>query len=306
MVTTAEAADGAELLGRADVALAMAKGSGKGRWCRYEATLHTRILERLQLHAALDQAISNGEFILAYQPVVDLATGRTEGFEALIRWQHPTRGMVPPLDFIDIAEDSGLIVQVGQWVLRTAIAAASTWRELSRDRPPYVAVNVSPRQFHSPGFVDLVVAELAASGLPASSLIIEITESLLLNDKDQERIRADLDALRAAGVRIAIDDFGTGYSSLSYLHRVPVDIVKLDKSFVDTITTSPSQYELVKGIVRLAHTLQLAVVAEGIETSNDLDLLVDTTCEYGQGYLFARPMGELDAQKWLLEHVPTA
>jgi len=306
LVTTAEAADGAELLGRADVALAMAKGGGKGRWCRYEATLHTRILERLQLHTALDQAISNGEFLLAYQPVVDLVSGRTEGFEALIRWQHPTRGVVPPLDFIDIAEDSGLIVQVGQWVLRTAIAAARTWRELARDRPPYVAVNVSPRQFHSPGFVELVMAELAASGLPATSLIIEITESLLLNDKDQERIRADLDALRAAGVRIAIDDFGTGYSSLSYLHRVPVDIVKLDKSFVDTITTSPSQYELVKGIVRLAHTLQLAVVAEGIETSNDLDLLVDTTCEYGQGYLFARPMGELDAQTWLLEHVPTA
>ncbi|WP_204001676.1 putative bifunctional diguanylate cyclase/phosphodiesterase [Virgisporangium aurantiacum] len=292
--TTAEAGDSAQLLGRADIALAMAKTSGKGRVCRYEATLHTRILERLQLHAALDQAITNGEFRLVFQPVVALDTGRTCGFEALVRWLHPSRGTVPPLDFIGIAEESGLIVQLGEWVLRSAVAAAAQW-----PGPTYVAVNVSPRQFRAPGFVGLVQRALADAGLAADRLVLEITESLLLGDRDQDRIRSELDALHRSGVRIAIDDFGTGYSSLSYLHQMPVDLVKLDKSFVDTITTSPSQYDLVKGIIGLAHTLRLAVVAEGIETEDDRKLLIGAACEFGQGFLFARPMAAADALTWV-------
>ena len=292
--TTAEAGDGAQLLGRADIALAMAKTGGKGRVCRYEATLHTRILERLQLHAALDQAITNGEFRLVFQPVVALDTGRTCGFEALVRWLHPSRGTVPPLDFIGIAEESGLIVPLGEWVLRSAVAAAAQW-----PGPTYVAVNVSPRQFRAAGFVGLVQRALADTGLAADRLVLEITESLLLGDRDQDRIRSELDALHRSGVRIAIDDFGTGYSSLSYLHQMPVDLVKLDKSFVDTITTSPSQYDLVKGIIGLAHTLRLAVVAEGIETEDDRSLLVGAACEFGQGFLFARPMAAADALNWV-------
>jgi diguanylate cyclase (GGDEF)-like protein/PAS domain S-box-containing protein len=287
---TAGAEDGGQLLGRADIALAMAKSGGKGRVCRYETTLHTRILERLQLQAALDRAIANGEFRLVYQPIVALGPGQVRGFEALVRWHHPSRGTVPPLDFIGIAEESGLIVQLGEWVLRTAVATAVTWGGAA-----YVSVNVSPRQFRAPGFVDLVQRALAEHGLPADRLVLEITESLVLTGRDQERIEAELEALRGAGVRIAIDDFGTGYSSLSYLHRVPVDLIKLDKSFVDTITTSPPQYELVKGIIGLAHALRLAVVAEGIETAADRDLLIDARCEYGQGYLFARPMSADDA-----------
>ncbi|GIJ68961.1 hypothetical protein Voc01_038780 [Virgisporangium ochraceum] len=291
---TADAEDGVQLLGRADIALAMAKNGGKGRVCRYETTLHTRILERLQLQAALDRAITNGEFRLVYQPIVALGPGQLRGFEALVRWHHPSRGMVPPLDFIGIAEESGLIVQLGEWVLRTAVATAVTWGGAA-----YVSVNVSPRQFRAPGFVDLVQRALAEHGLPADRLVLEITESLVLAGRDQERIEAELEALRGAGVRIAIDDFGTGYSSLSYLHRVPVDLIKLDKSFVDTITTSVSQYELVKGIIGLAHALRLAVVAEGIETAADRELLVAAQCEYGQGYLFARPMSAEDALTWV-------
>jgi diguanylate cyclase (GGDEF)-like protein/PAS domain S-box-containing protein len=304
LVTTGDIDDGVQLLSRADIALAMAKSGGKSRWCRYEATLHTRVLERLQLRAALDQAISNREFILAYQPVVDLATGGTYGFEALVRWRHPTRGLVPPMDFIEIAEESGLIVQLGEWILKTAISTAAEWRRTYPDDAQYVTVNVSPRQFRSEGFVDLVFYELATSGLPPGLLILEITESLLLSDRDHERVWKELNALREIGVRIAIDDFGTGFSSLSYLHKVPVDIVKLDKSFVDTITTSAPQFELVKGIVQLAGTLHLTVVAEGVETDADRRKLLDAGCEYGQGFLFARPMYNDHVRDWLLDHVP--
>jgi EAL domain-containing protein (putative c-di-GMP-specific phosphodiesterase class I) len=306
VVATGDADDGAQLLSRADIALAMAKSGGKARWCRYEATLHTRVLERLQLRAALDQAISNGEFVLAYQPVVDLATGSTHGFEALVRWHHPTRGLVPPLDFIEIAEESGLIVQLGEWILKTAINTAADWRRCRPNNPLYITVNVSPRQFRSEGFTDLVFYELATSGLPPNLLILEITENLLLSDRDHERVWQELNALREIGVRIAIDDFGTGFSSLSYLHKVPVDIVKLDKSFVDTITTSAPQFELVKGIVQLAGTLHLTVVAEGVETDADRRMLIEAGCQYGQGFLFARPMYDEDARDWLRSHVPAA
>ena len=306
VVAATDAADGTQLLNRAEIALATAKTTGKSRWCRYEAALHTRILERLQLRAALDQAIADGEFTLNYQPLLDLGSGEILGFEALVRWQHPTRGLVPPLEFIDIAEESGLIVQLGAWVLRTAIDSALEWQAVRPDAPPYVSVNVSPRQFLSPGFVETVCAELARTGLPPHRLVLEITESLVLSERDPERVWQDLDALRRLGVRVAIDDFGTGYSSLSYLHRVPADLVKLDKSFVDTISTSVEQFELVKGIVGLVHTLKLAVVAEGVETTEDRDLLIEAGCEFGQGYLFARPASEDDALRLLRQPASAA
>jgi diguanylate cyclase (GGDEF)-like protein len=297
VATTADAADAQQLQSQADVALGTAKAAGKGRWRRYEASLHQVVIERMQLRTALDQAMADDAFLLHYQPIIDLRSGRTCGLEALIRWEHPTRGMIPPMEFIQIAEESGLIVPLGAWVLRTALAAAARWhREFAGDAPS-VSVNVSVRQFRTPGFVERVLAELAESGIPPRQLTLEITESLLLGE--QEEIRVDLAALRQAGIKVAIDDFGTGYSSLSYLHRVPVDTLKLDKSFVDTISTSTQQRDLVTGIVQLASTLQLDVVAEGIETATDGALLIDAGCQYGQGYLFARPMGEDDANAWL-------
>ncbi|SNT13432.1 PAS domain S-box-containing protein/diguanylate cyclase (GGDEF) domain-containing protein [Asanoa hainanensis] len=295
--TTADASDGSELLRQADLALYVAKGAGKSQWRRYQPELHTTIVERLELRAELDRAIHDGGLLLEYQPIVRLDDGHAVGFEALLRWNHPTRGRLTPDAFIDVAEESGLIVPIGEWVLRTAIAAAATWRKGQAYGAPYVAVNVSARQFRTPGFVRLVKRELAASKLPPSCLMLEITESLLLRDDDQ--VWDDLAEVRRLGVRVAIDDFGTGYSSLSYLRHVPLDVLKIDRLFTGTVTTSTQQRALVDGIVRLAHTLGLEVVAEGIETTDERELLRRIGCPYGQGFLFSRPMPLPDALRWL-------
>jgi diguanylate cyclase (GGDEF)-like protein len=299
VATTADAADLHAMLSQADVALGTAKRATV-RWRRYEASMHAQVLRRMELRTDLADAIARDEFVLHYQPIVDLETGRTRGLEALVRWQHPIRGMVPPLEFIEIAEESGLIVPLGDWVMRHSIEAAAAFRHPFTADPPYISVNVSVRQFRAPGFVDRVFAELDRAGLPTELLTIEITESLLLGEDEQ--IRADLATLRAAGVRVSIDDFGTGYSSLSYLHRVDVDTLKLDKSFVDTVASSAQQYDLVRGIIQLAATLQLDVVAEGIETEQHRGLLAAGGCAYGQGYLFSRPIPEADVPQWLVGH----
>ncbi|MBM2618655.1 bifunctional diguanylate cyclase/phosphodiesterase [Actinoplanes sp. LDG1-06] len=289
VATTLDDGTATELISRADVALGSAREAGEPRWRRYDASLHAQVLDRRQLLAELTQAVADGGLRMDYQPIVELGSGRTVGFEALARWPHPARGMVSPVEFIPVAEESGLIIELGAWVLHTSVREAASW-----DSGHYVSVNVSVRQFHAPGFVERVHRELASSGLPAGRLTLEITESLLLGDQDQ--IHADLARLRAAGIRVSIDDFGTGYSSLSYLHRVPVDTLKLDKSFVDTITTSPQQHDLVRGILRMADTLSLAVVAEGIETEEEHRLLREAGCAYGQGFLFARPLTGADAR----------
>jgi EAL domain-containing protein (putative c-di-GMP-specific phosphodiesterase class I) len=294
VATSADAATAKELLGQADVALDSAKNSTTTRWRRYEAVLHAEVIDQMQLRTDLDRALTDGAFVLNYQPIVDLGSTRTVGFEALLRWPHPTRGMVSPVDFIPVAEESGLIVPLGAWVLRTAVTAAADWTRINPADTPYVSVNVSVRQFRMPDFVDQVFDELANAGLPPHLLTLEITESLLLGDDDH--IRTDIARLRQAGIKVSIDDFGTGYSSLSYLHRVPVDTLKLDKSFVDTITTSAQQLDLVRGIIRLAGTLSLEVVAEGVETAAEHRLLTEAGCALGQGYLFGRPLPEEDAR----------
>ena len=289
--------DPTALVREADLALYLAKGAGKGRWRRFQASLHAHMRERLELRADLDRALADGAFELYYQPIVDLPTGRALGFEALLRWPHPTRGFVPPDRFIGIAEESGQIVAIGSLVLERALDTAAVWRDRDGPDAPYVSVNVSARQFRTPGFVDRVMRGLASRRLPASSLVLEITESLLLRDDDG--VLADLAALRDEGVRIAIDDFGTGYSSLSYLRQVPADLLKIDKSFVDTVVASKEQRALVEAIVTLAHTLGLRVVVEGIERSDERALLTALGCEYGQGYLFSRPMSYADVNRWI-------
>ncbi len=299
VATTLDATDSQQLLSQADVALSSAKGAGRGRWRRYEASLHSNVLRHMQLGTELGHALADNALEVYYQPIVDLTTGETRGLEALARWPHPTRGMVGPDEFIPIAEENGAIVPLGAWVLRTAITAAAGWQRKLSPYHPSISVNVSVRQFRTPGFVDQVRRYLRESGLAAQLLTLEITETLLL--ADQEQIQGDLAALRDDGVKISIDDFGTGYSSLSYLHRVPVDSLKLDKSFVDTISTSTRQQQLVVGIIQLARTLSLEVVAEGIETAADQNRLIHAGCVLGQGYLFARPMPQNRVESWLVE-----
>ncbi|MDG6103394.1 EAL domain-containing protein [Dactylosporangium aurantiacum] len=301
VATTAEAADAQDLLRHADLAVYVAKDAGKDRWRRYESSLHSAVVERHKLRADLDRAIADGAFLLHFQPIVAIGDRRTHGFEALVRWNHPTRGMVPPAEFISVAEESGLIVPLGAWVLRNAVEAAAQWRLLHPGEDVYVSVNVSARQFRGreQGFARWVLQEIDRMGLPPASLLLEMTESLLLHDDGE--VAAELAELREAGVRIAIDDFGTGFSSLSYLRRLPVDVLKLDKSFIDTIASSAEQHAVVDMIVQLAAILQLQIVAEGIETEAERDLLVTMGCHLGQGYLFSRPLSYGDASQWLLE-----
>ncbi|MER7282491.1 bifunctional diguanylate cyclase/phosphodiesterase [Dactylosporangium sp. NPDC000244] len=285
-------------LEQARIAMLAAKREGKGRWRRYEAELHAQVAARRQLRGQLEGAIEAGQFLLHFQPIVELSSGRTAGFEALVRWHHPQRGMIPPIQFIELAEETGAIVRLGAWVLDRAVQTVAGWPEV------YVSVNVSVRQFRTTGFVDLVLATLSRHGLAAERLYLEITESLLLGESDE--ITSDISRLRAAGVKISIDDFGTGYSSLSYLHRVPVDTLKLDKSFVDTIAVSDKQLALVRGIVQLAAILQMSVVAEGVEAPADDELLRDMGCRFGQGYLYAKPMPEPAAAEWVQAHAVNA
>ncbi|WP_250037726.1 putative bifunctional diguanylate cyclase/phosphodiesterase [Paractinoplanes maris] len=286
VATNRDAESATELLRHADLALYQAKGDDKGTWQRYRGELHTAMVQRLETRTALHEAIDGEQFAVMYQPIVDLATAETVGVEALVRWQHPVRGLLGPYHFIEVAEESGAIVEIGRWVLRAALTEFTRLRESASLK--YVSVNVSARQFRTPGFVDQVRDALADSGAQPEWLLLEITESLLLRDADQ--VWQDLGELRALGVRIAIDDFGTGYSSLSYLRQMPVDVLKVDKSFIDDILGSEQQRALVDAIVTLARNFDLAVVAEGIEDEGQRAELVAMGCPYGQGYLFSKPV----------------
>ena len=253
------------------------------------------MIRRREVQAALQEAVSNSGFTLVYQPIVALTSGEIAGFEALVRWPHPQWGMMQPDQFIELAEETGHIVPLGSWVLGQAAAEVVQWRrQRAHPAPPYVSVNVSARQFRDPGFVDGVRRVLAETGLAPAALMLELTESVLLRRDD--RIHTDLRELKAIGVRLAIDDFGTGYSSLSYLRELPIDVLKIDKSFVDGIAVSAQRLALVEGIIRIARTLNLAVIAEGIETEVQRDLLVDMGCQFGQGYLLAMPVAPAQAE----------
>ncbi|GAA1626358.1 putative bifunctional diguanylate cyclase/phosphodiesterase [Catellatospora bangladeshensis] len=294
---TSDGRTAADLLRQADVALYSAKAEAKGRWRRYRPDLDTSSVERIQMRAELEQALPGGRFELDYQPIVRLSDMVTVGFEALLRWNHPVRGRLMPGSFIDIAEDTGVIVAIGNWALATAAATAASWPATADGRPPYVSVNVSARQFRTAGFAAHVEHTLAETELPADRLLLEITETLLL--RDDEQVWHDLAELRRLGVRVAIDDFGTGYSALNYLRHTALDVLKLDRVFTSSITTSRHQADLVAGIVSLAHKMDLDAVAEGVESPEELDLLRRAGCQYGQGYLFARPMSTRRTHQWL-------
>jgi diguanylate cyclase (GGDEF)-like protein/PAS domain S-box-containing protein len=299
VATTEDSNDVDELLRHADLALYAAKAAGKRQWRRYQSALSVGMLRRRELQTAMEDAVVKSAFTLAYQPIVALANGDIVGFEALVRWPHPQWGMMMPGEFITLAEETGQIVPLGAWVLRRAAAEMARWREqCPGGQAPYVSVNVSARQFRTRGFVDSVAQALAASGLAPGALTLELTESALLNRDAQ--MHEDLMELKLLGVRLAIDDFGTGYSSLSYLRELPIDMLKVDKSFVDGIAASAQQFALVEGIIGIAKKLNLEVIAEGIETEAQREILLTMGCRYGQGYLLAMPADPVQAEALIL------
>ncbi|MGW5612208.1 putative bifunctional diguanylate cyclase/phosphodiesterase [Streptomyces sp. NPDC003877] len=289
VATAEDSADAGGLLALADLALYAAKASGKRTWRRFQPQQRLRVVERHELQARLDRAVSEEQFGVRYQPVVDLASGAVVGFEALVRWPELCPDPVPPGQFIPLAEETGHISALGAWVLRRATAdLARLQHRTPGSDPPYVSVNVSARQWRDTSFLDEVRTALDATGLAEGTLQVELTESVLM--RRTEQFDAQIRALKDRQVRIAVDDFGTGFSSLRYLRDFPIDVLKIDKSFIDGIPQDPQQVALVEGIVRLAGTLGLQVIAEGIEEEPQRDLLAGLGCRYGQGFLFARPM----------------
>jgi diguanylate cyclase (GGDEF)-like protein/PAS domain S-box-containing protein len=281
--------DADDLLRNADVAMYTAKGRGRNRYELFKPSMHRAMLDRLDLEADLRRAVERGEFVLNYQPTVALDTGRISGMEALVRWNSPERGLVPPGLFIPVAEDTGLIVALGAWVLEEACRQAVAWKqEFGVDAPRTMSVNLSARQLQDDGLVADVGAILERTGIRPEHVVLEITESAVM--ADAEAMTARLHELKALGVRLAIDDFGTGYSSMSYLCSFPIDILKIDRSFVSGVRSEPQKMGIVRTIVELGHILQLQTVAEGIELDEELQQLRALQCDLGQGYWFARPL----------------
>jgi diguanylate cyclase (GGDEF)-like protein len=272
-----------KLLRNADLALYRAKGDGRGTFRFFEPVMDLQMQTRRILEQDLRKALPAGEFELYYQPVVNLASRTVSGFEALIRWNHPQRGLVSPGTFIPLAEEIGFIVPMGEWVIREACVTAAGWPGNSR-----VAINISAVQFRNPGLMQVIIGALATSGLDPTRLEIEITESVLLQNKDTTL--AVLHQLRALGVRIALDDFGTGYSSLTYLQCFPFDKIKIDRSFVKDITENTGSLNIVRAVAALASGMGMTATAEGVETREQLDSITSEGCTEMQGFLFSRPL----------------
>lgn len=279
--------DSEALLKAASAALSNAKRIGSNNFQFFTADLSAKIQARLALQGQLRLAVERHEFVLHYQPQVDLSSGRIVGMEALIRWNHPELGLVPPLQFIGLAEETGLIVPIGAWVIRTACAQSKAWERQGLGKLR-MAVNVSVRQFAQPDLVEYIAAVLAETGLEPQSLEIELTESLVMNDV--ERSIDILQRLKAIGLQMSIDDFGTGYSSLAYLKRFPIDLLKIDQAFVRDIETSSDDTAIVKAIISMAHSLGIRVIAEGVETEAQCNFLRLNMCDEIQGYFFSRPV----------------
>jgi diguanylate cyclase (GGDEF)-like protein len=275
-----------DLLRDADLAMYLAKAQGKNRVVVYAEGMAESARRRAELAHDLDDAAASGQLEVYYQPTVRLSDGRTTGFEALVRWNHPDRGLIAPVEFIPLAEETGAITRIGGWVLREALRQGAAW-STETGTPLRMAVNLSPRQFEDGGVTAAVVAALEETGFPASQLTLEVTEGVLVQDLDS--VVAELQALRDLGIRIAIDDFGTGFSGLSYLRHLPADILKIDRSFVMDLPGGQSATTLISSILELARTLGLDVVAEGVETDEQRRTLLDLECVSAQGYFFARP-----------------
>jgi diguanylate cyclase (GGDEF)-like protein len=291
-----DAQDPDELLRNADLAMYRAKKAGGGRAATFERAMRTALLARIELETDLRHAVAGDGLSIAYQPVVDLRSGRAVAVEALARWQHPTQGNIPPLQFIPLAEEIGVIGELGRWVLAESCRQLAQWRKLAPDL--VLNVNLSAQQLRDDGLPADVECALRVNGLPGSALTLEITESMLLSGDDQDAA-ARLARLKALGLSIAVDDFGTGYSSLSYLQRFPVDALKIDKSFIATVAGSAQDSALARTIVELGRGMRLETIAEGIESAEQLERLRQLRCELGQGYHFSRPLEGADLTAYL-------
>ncbi|HZI37815.1 MAG TPA: bifunctional diguanylate cyclase/phosphodiesterase, partial [Acidimicrobiia bacterium] len=281
--------DTGQLLRNADIAMYTAKSGGKCRYEIFQRDMHTAAMDRLEIQADLRRALDQRELTLDYQPIVDLGSGRITGVEALVRWQHPERGLLAPNVFIPLAEETGLILELGRQVLIEACIQGRRWQQLRPQDPPLtVSVNLSPRQVQADDLIPHIIEALTVSGLDPATLVLEITEGAMLHDT--EAVIDRLASLKALGVKLALDDFGTGYSSFGYLQRLPIDVLKIDGTFVGMIETDDTKSTLAQAIVSLAQTMDLVAVAEGVETSAQAELLGRMGCDLAQGYYLARPM----------------
>ena len=279
--------DAETLIKNADIAMYHAKENGRNNYQFFAQSMNARAVQRQSVEASLRRALERQEFVLHYQPKINLHSGAIVGVEALIRWQHPERGLLLPAQFVPIAEDCGLIVPIGRWVLREACSQAQAW--LQAGLPPItVAVNTSAVEFRAPDFLENICSTLETTGLAPRYLELELTESVLM--RDAEATNAMLHALSALGIKLAVDDFGTGYSSLSYLRQFPIDTLKIDQSFVNQITHNPDDATLVRAVISMGKSLKQRVIAEGVETSEQVTFLRDQQCDEGQGYYFGHPV----------------
>lgn len=285
-VLPGDASEGGLLLAAAESAQAAAKREGGACCRRFSAEMKQQVLVRSDAVASLHYAIRNGELVLHYQPQVNLYSGEIVGLEALVRWQHPTRGMIQPGQFIPLAEEAGLIIPLGEWVIKEALAQSRKWREAGI-KAICIAVNLSAQHFRRPDLIELVEAQLRETGVPPGLLELELTESVMMHDPASS-IRI-IDKLHGLGVKLSLDDFGTGYSSLAYLSRFPIDKIKIDQSFIRDITTNPVNASIVIATIAMAHKLVIAVIAEGVETAGQMNYLRRNECDEMQGYFFSRP-----------------
>jgi diguanylate cyclase (GGDEF)-like protein len=279
----------ADLLRDADIAMYRAKELGKARYAIFDQEMYSKTLKLLQMENDLRLALDRREFLLAFQPIISLPTERLIGFEALLRWHHPELGSISPAEFIPVAEDTGLIIPIGEWVIYEACRQLRIWQQqFPQANALKLSINLAGQQIKSPNFIQRLEQILAETGMDGRCLRLEITETMLM-DQGEETIQI-LSEIRALNIQLSLDDFGKGYSSLSYLHRFPINTIKIDQSFVSQMSTEDENFEIVRTITTLAHTLGMDVVAEGVETAHQLAQLKTLGCEFGQGYFFSKPL----------------
>jgi EAL domain-containing protein (putative c-di-GMP-specific phosphodiesterase class I) len=300
-VSTHEYQQPEEILRDADTAMYHAKLRGNACYLVFDKLMHVNALDRLELEIDLRHAIERKEFVLYYQPIISLENRSIIGFEALVRWNHPRRGFLLPMEFIPLAEETGLIIPLSLWIIREACRQILIWQQqISSESPLVISINISPKHFKNDSFVDQIINILDETKLNPEHLALEITETVIMDNTDH--MIAVLSQLKDLGIKIHIDDFGTGYSSLSYLQRFPINTLKIDRSFIGRLSGTGKDIEIVQSIINMAHNMKLHVIAEGVENAENLKTLENLKCEYAQGYFFSHPLNINDAEVLIAQH----